>query len=149
MRAQGSNQGANGSGAAGAARPSPVPTDEQRTLLQYLSNRGFSRAEQALREEIAAGGSGSAAPSPGGRAVGLDDFAARNAPSAPRGLAQGQQQRRRPDQAIAAGQMLADPPSWDKGYADLRSFVENVRASQLHHHLACRLMALFVHCTVA
>ncbi|SCV69766.1 BQ2448_1160 [Microbotryum intermedium] len=88
----------------------------------------------------------------GGKAVGLDDFAHRNAPSqpssrtatAPGGGATTANERRGPDQAVAAGQMLADPPSWEKGYEGLTAFVHN--SLDIHRpELQPILLPLFVH----
>ncbi|GAA6018558.1 hypothetical protein JCM10207_007217 [Rhodosporidiobolus poonsookiae] len=123
------------------------PDANYRAILDYLSKRGHHKAALALTADLDAQSSsrpGSPAPSAasgGGKAVGLDDFAERNAPSAPR---QGAQQRRRPDQSVAPGQMLADPPSWEKGYEGLRAFVENsldIHRPELHP----LLLPLFVH----
>ncbi|KDE06754.1 hypothetical protein MVLG_02950 [Microbotryum lychnidis-dioicae p1A1 Lamole] len=83
----------------------------------------------------------------GGKAVGLDDFAHRNAPSQPTSRAQtggAAGERRGPDQAVAAGQMLADPPSWEKGYEGLTAFVHN--SLDIHRpELQPILLPLFVH----
>lgn len=127
------------------ARPVVSDTDSYSIILSYLAERGHTRAEAALRQDLASDANqppssssqrslGGSAASGGGKSVGLQDFAARNAPSAQRGVyangagngANGQQ-RRRPDQAVANGQLLADPSSWEKGYEGLRTFVENVR----------------------
>lgn len=98
-------------------------------VLDYLNRRGFTRAASALTAEL---GTDATAPG-GGKAIGLGDLAERNAPSAnrPPGLAGVPAPpvpgvKRRPDQAVAGGQLLADPPSWEKGYEGLRTFVENV-----------------------
>lgn len=129
-----------------------VNDQSYRAILDYLNRRGHTRAAAALTADLApdaatssaatgnaapnAGGTGSAPGTPGaspaasggGKAVGLEDFADRNAPSQPRTPAAGAgaAPRRRPDQAVASGQMLADPPSWEKGYEGLRNFVDNV-----------------------
>lgn len=128
-----------------------VNDQSYRAILDYLNRRGHTRAAAALTADLAqdasspsaatgnaagagGGGTGSAPGTPGaspaasggGKAVGLEDFADRNAPSQPRTPAAGAQPRRRPDQAVASGQMLADPPSWEKGYEGLRNFVDNV-----------------------
>ncbi|GAA6032360.1 hypothetical protein JCM8097_008136 [Rhodosporidiobolus ruineniae] len=129
------------------------PDANYRAILDYLTKRGHSRAALALtadleQQQSSASTSRPGSPAPaaagGGKAVGLDDFAERNAPSAARGGAQQPGQRRRPDQSVAPGQMLADPPSWDKGYEGLRSFVENsldIHRPELHP----LLLPLFVH----
>ncbi|SCZ89531.1 BZ3500_MvSof-1268-A1-R1_Chr9g10444 [Microbotryum saponariae] len=105
------------------------------------------------RAGAAASSSSSHPPSPaaalngGGKAVGLDDFAHRNAPSQPTSRAQtggAAGERRGPDQAVAAGQMLADPPSWEKGYEGLTAFVHN--SLDIHRpELQPILLPLFVH----
>lgn len=112
---------------------SSVNDQSYRAILDYLNRRGHSKAAAALTADLAteAGSPGSNAAQGGGKQVGLDDFADRNAPSQPRpsGAAPqqpGQPQRRRPDQAVAGGQLLADPPSWEKGYEGLSNFVEHV-----------------------
>lgn len=123
--------------------------------MNYLTQRGYNRAVQQLQADIddaALGGSspaslnGGGAVAPGGKAVGLNDLAQRNAPSLARTPSAGGagapgsnhnaaaataagQIRKRPDQSVAGGQMLADPPSWEKGYEGLRTFVENVSRS--------------------
>lgn len=123
--------GASGPGGA----PPSNPDANYRAILDYLTKRGHHKAALALTADLepnanAASRPGSPAPSSsagtagGGKAVGLDDFAERNAPSVARAAQPGQ--RRRPDQSVAPGQMLADPPSWEKGYEGLRTFVENV-----------------------
>lgn len=109
------------------------PDASYRAILEYLTKRGHHKAALALTQDLGGGGdspnsnSNPASPQPqqpggGGKSVGLEDFAERNAPS--RGTPQ---PRRRPDQSVAPGQMLADPPSWEKGYNGLRQFVENVK----------------------
>ena len=122
------------------------------SIATYIHSRdgsGDAGAErpQALAADAPAGASSpgsSPAASGGGRAVGVEDFAGRNAPSQAREQTPGQQQqqqqggqqpqpqpqRRRPDQAVASVQLLADPPSWEKGYEGLRNFVENVSLSE-------------------
>jgi hypothetical protein len=116
--------------------------DSYQVILTYLAEKGHTRAEAALRLDLASDANnvnGSAPGTPtsttaavngGGKSVGLEDFAARNAPSAPRpgtpAATASQNGRKRPDQAVAGGQLLVDPPSWEKGYEGLRTFVENV-----------------------
>lgn len=110
------------------------PDASYRAILEYLTKRGHHKAALALTQDLGGGGdspnnSNPASPQPqlaggGGKSVGLEDFAERNAPS--RGTPQ---PRRRPDQSVAPGQMLADPPSWEKGYNGLRQFVENVKST--------------------
>ncbi|GAA5837820.1 hypothetical protein JCM11251_004669, partial [Rhodosporidiobolus azoricus] len=145
------------------------PDANYRAILDYLTKRGHHKAALALTTDLegsaattaaggaaaagAAGSSRPASPAPGaaaggGKSVGLDDFAERNAPSAPRGGAggagAGPGQRRRMDESVARGQMLADPPSWEKGYEGLRAFVENsldIHRPELHP----LLLPLFVH----
>ncbi|GAA5857772.1 hypothetical protein JCM8547_005977 [Rhodosporidiobolus lusitaniae] len=128
------------------------PDANYRAILDYLTKRGHHKAASALTTDLESGQSPqrSSSPAPsaaggGGKAVGLDDFAERNAPSAPRGGgAPAAGQRRRPDQSVAPGQMLADPPSWEKGYEGLRTFVENsldIHRPELHP----LLLPLFVH----
>lgn len=113
--------------------------DSLAVILTYLSERGHTKAEAALRQELvdaanAAGAGG--APRGGGRAVDLEDFAARNVPSAPsRAAAPSAPGKRRADQAAAGGQLLADPPSWAKGYEGLRTFVHNVSHYSSHAHV--------------
>ncbi|GAA6062685.1 hypothetical protein JCM10212_002508 [Sporobolomyces blumeae] len=162
--------------------PSPsTPDANYRAILEYLSKRGHHKAALALTADLDANNSTStqgatsttsrpqspapstANPAGGGKSVGLDDFAERNAPSAQRNPTQQPQQqqqqqqqggganapgsgqvRRRPDQSVAPGQMLADPPSWEKGYEGLRNFVENsldIHRPELHP----LLLPLFVH----
>lgn len=132
------------------------PDASYRAILDYLAKRGHHKAALALQADLegAAGGAGGSRPaSPataaaagGGRAVGLDDFTERNAPSAPRAGSAGQagqqgQQRRRMDQSVAPGQMLVDPPSWEKGYEGIRTFVENVSVGSdpFSHRALCLL----------
>ncbi|GAA5973839.1 hypothetical protein JCM11641_003185 [Rhodosporidiobolus odoratus] len=140
------------------------PEANYKAILDYLAKRGHHRAATALSADLdqlkATAAAGGTAPSPapaspatastpaaaaaqgGGKAVGLDDFAERNAPSAARAAQPGQ--RRRMDQSVAPGQMLADPPSWEKGYEGLRSFVEN--SLDIHRpELLPLLLPLFVH----
>lgn len=114
----------------GAATPATKDVSDQ-VILDYLNRRGFTRAASALTAEL---GTDGASATGGGKAIALGDLAERNAPSAnrPAGLAgvpapPGPGVKRRPDQAVAGGQLLADPPSWEKGYEGLRTFVENVR----------------------
>lgn len=122
-------------------------------IMNYLTQRGYNRAVQQLQADIDDAASGGSSPAssngggavvPGGKAVGLNDLAQRNAPSLARtpsaggagagapgnnnnaAAAAAGQMRKRPDQSVAGGQMLADPPSWEKGYEGLRTFVENV-----------------------
>lgn len=131
-------------------QPQSDQSSSYKAILEYLNRRGHTKAASLLAADLSNGTPStldSPAPSPaaaaagGGKAVGLEDFAERNAPSAARGATPGTatpggagagaaapgQQRRRPDQAVAGGQLLADPPSWEKGYEGLRTFVENVR----------------------
>jgi hypothetical protein len=122
----------SGQAGPGGAPPSN-PDANYRAILDYLTKRGHHKAALALTSDLEQPQSRPGSPAPssaaaagGGKAVGLDDFAERNAPSAARAGQPGQ--RRRPDQSVAPGQMLADPPSWDKGYEGLRTFVENVRS---------------------
>ncbi|GAA5873428.1 hypothetical protein JCM1840_007380 [Sporobolomyces johnsonii] len=139
--------------------PAPSnPDANYRAILEYLTKRGHHKAALSLQADLEQASNPSSrpaspAPNPaaaGGKSVPLDDFAERNAPSAPRAASQGpaaagqQQQRRRPDQSVAPGQMLADPPSWEKGYEGLRAFVENsldIHRPELHP----LLLPLFVH----
>ncbi|GAA5922211.1 hypothetical protein JCM1841_000677 [Sporobolomyces salmonicolor] len=139
--------------------PAPSnPDANYRAILEYLTKRGHHKAALSLQadlEQASNPSSRAASPAPnpaagGGKSVPLDDFAERNAPSAPRAASQGpaaagqQPQRRRPDQSVAPGQMLADPPSWEKGYEGLRAFVENsldIHRPELHP----LLLPLFVH----
>ncbi|KAK4693020.1 transcription initiation factor TFIID subunit 5, partial [Phenoliferia sp. Uapishka_3] len=132
---------------------------QQATILDYLDRVGHTRAAAALRAEIAdPTGANSSNPNsnpstPGagaGLAVGLDEFADKNAPIAPKGAAPGpgQQQpppgRRRMDNSVAGAQLLTDPPSWEKGYEGMRNFVENsldIHRPELHP----MLLPLFVH----
>lgn len=163
--------------------PQPPPAGAQstpdanyRAILDYLAKRGHHKAALALSADLdqaanpsrqgspAAAPPAAGAPQGGGKAVPLDDFAERNAPSAPRqpsaqppgaaaaGAPQGSatpappqpQARRRMDQSVAPGHMLADPPSWDKGYHGLRTFVEN--SLDIHRpELSPLLLPLFVH----
>lgn len=122
--------------------PTP-PVNPSNQILEYLTRHGHTRAAAALAAELA---ENAAIASGGGKAVGLDEFANRNAPKSgsgsgagagaaagagatamqPQASGPGVVKRRPLDQAVAAGQMLADPPSWEKGYEGLRSFVENV-----------------------
>ena len=120
----------------GTPAPAGSVNDQSyRAILDYLNRRGHSKAAAALTADLAAATSGTGSVEGGGKSVGLDDFADRNAPSQPRtpgatpapsGGAAGAAARRRPDQQVAGGQLLADPPSWEKGYEGLRNFVENV-----------------------
>ncbi|BGP25162.1 Transcription initiation factor TFIID subunit 5 [Rhodotorula toruloides] len=134
------------------------PDASYRAILDYLAKRGHHKAALALQADLegaqgAAGGTRPASPATaaagGGRAVGLDDFTERNAPSAPRAGSAGAagqqgQQRRRMDQSVAPGQMLVDPPSWEKGYEGIRAFVEN--SLDIHRpELVPVLLPLFVH----
>jgi hypothetical protein len=127
-----------------AAATTSNPDANYRAILEYLNKRGHHKAALALTADLDPASSNSASnptspaasASGGGKSVGLEDFAERNAPTQSRGGAQGaaaggqtpqnQNQRRRPDQSVAPGQMLVDPPSWEKGYHGLRTFVENV-----------------------
>ena len=128
------------------------PDASYRAILEYLTKRGHHKAALALTQDLGGGGdspnnSNPASPQPqqpggGGKSVGLEDFAERNAPS--RGTPQ---PRRRPDQSVAPGQMLADPPSWEKGYNGLRQFVENVK-STLTLTLPLSLLLTTRECTV-
>ncbi|GAA6017244.1 hypothetical protein JCM11491_001867 [Sporobolomyces phaffii] len=154
-------------------QPAPASTSNPdanyRAILEYLNKRGHHKAALALTADLdpAASASNPASPasasaSGGGRSVGLDDFAERNAPTQPRPPppapgqpaqqqqpgqqqnAQNPNQRRRPDQSVAPGQMLVDPPSWEKGYHGLRTFVEN--SLDIHRpELLPLLLPLFVH----
>ncbi|BGP40624.1 Transcription initiation factor TFIID subunit 5 [Rhodotorula kratochvilovae] len=140
------------------------PDANYRAILDYLAKRGHHKAALALSSDLEQqqqSRPGSPAPAAaaaaGGKAVGLDDFAERNAPSAPRQQTQPppgqgqqppqqqqQQQRRRMDQSVAPGQMLADPPSWEKGYDGIRAFVDN--SLDIHRpELQPLLLPLFVH----
>ncbi|GAA5910460.1 transcription initiation factor TFIID subunit 5 [Sporobolomyces salmoneus] len=141
------------------------PDANYRAILEYLTKRGHHKAALALTADLdpasnAAAGSNPASPAAsaggGGKAVGLEDFAERNAPTQQRGAstapgqgqsgqqAQNPNQRRRPDQSVAPGQMLVDPPSWEKGYHGLRTFVEN--SLDIHRpELLPLLLPLFVH----
>ncbi|GAA5906804.1 hypothetical protein JCM8208_000044 [Rhodotorula glutinis] len=162
--------------------PQPPPAGAQstpdanyRAILDYLAKRGHHKAALALSADLdqaanpsrqgspaaaaAAAAAAAGAPAGGGKAVPLDDFAERNAPSAPRQPSaqppagpQGSatpappqpQARRRMDQSVAPGHMLADPPSWEKGYQGLRTFVEN--SLDIHRpELSPLLLPLFVH----
>lgn len=138
------------------------PDANYRAILDYLSKRGHHKAALALQSDLDGTNSANAAAG-GGKAVGLDDFAERNAPSAPRqgppgagpptaaaGAAQNAQPqpaqgaRKRMDQSVAPGQMLADPPSWERGYDGIRTFVDNsldIHRPELHP----LLLPLFVH----
>ncbi|KAL8283331.1 hypothetical protein RQP46_005741 [Phenoliferia psychrophenolica] len=101
----------------------------------------------------AAGGQGQAGTGTpplqgGGRATGLDDFADKNAPIAPKGPASAvagpSSERRRLGNSVAGAQLLTDPPSWEKGYEGMRTFVENsldIHRPELHP----MLLPLFVH----
>ncbi|KAK4054652.1 Transcription initiation factor TFIID subunit 5 [Microbotryomycetes sp. JL221] len=151
-----------GAGTPGGSNPSEA---SYRAIIEFLNRRGHTKAAQSLAADLSgtngsgttnAAGTGQDGPSPGsspqpsggGRAVGLEDFASRNAPSQPREPTPGQpgQQppRRRPDQAVASVQLLADPPSWEKGYEGLRNFVEN--SLDIHRpELQPLLLPLFVH----
>ncbi|KAM0748491.1 WD40 repeat-like protein [Meredithblackwellia eburnea MCA 4105] len=118
-------------------------TQEQqyKTIIDYLERHGHSRTVAQLRLDLTPENGGSAAG--GGRTVGLDEFADKNAPLAPKGAAAGpgQQARRREG---AGGQLLLDPPSWEKGYDGMRNFVENsldIHRPELHPIL----LPLFVH----
>ncbi|GAA6054586.1 hypothetical protein JCM3770_000064 [Rhodotorula araucariae] len=125
-----------------------APDANYRAILDYLAKRGHHKAALALSSDLEhnqAQGQGQAqAQGPAaGKAVALDDFAERNAPSAPR-QPQQPQQRRRMDQSVAPGQMLADPPSWEKGYEGIRAFVDN--SLDIHRpELQPLLLPLFVH----
>lgn len=130
-----------------ASSSSSNPDASYRAILEYLTKRGHHKAALALTADLGGDSpsntSNPASPQPqplgGGKSVGLEDFAERNAPSQStthRATPQpnsnnGAQARRRPDQSVAPGQMLADPPSWEKGYHGLRSFVENVSYTSL------------------
>lgn len=134
-------------------QPAPASTSNPdanyRAILEYLTKRGHHKAALALTADLdpssnnnSSGASNPASPaasaSGGGKSVGLEDFAERNAPTQPRSNSNQQQgsttgggqtpqnQRRRPDQSVAPAQILVDPPSWEKGYHGLRTFVENV-----------------------
>lgn len=108
----------------GAPAPAGPPADEQLAItLAYLKARGFdSFADQLTTDRQH---DPAAATQGGGTQVGLDEFAKQEAPPAVRSASAGPQ-RRRPDQAMASNQILADPPSWEKGYEGLNEFVENV-----------------------
>ncbi|GAA5987669.1 hypothetical protein JCM10908_007161 [Rhodotorula pacifica] len=140
------------------------PDANYRAILDYLSKRGHHKAALALQSDLDGSSPATSAAAGGGKAVGLEDFAERNAPSAPRAgsnappppgagtpgppppppQAQAAAGRRRMDQSVAPGQMLADPPSWERGYEGIRSFVEN--SLDIHRpELAPLLLPLFVH----
>ena len=105
-----------------------TPSDEQLAVtIAYLKARGFEAVADQLTADSAQDPA-AAATATGGTQVGLDEFAKQEAPPAVRSASTGAQ-RRRPDQAMAANQILADPPSWEKGYEGLNEFVENVGSS--------------------
>ncbi|GAA5977148.1 hypothetical protein JCM5350_003236 [Sporobolomyces pararoseus] len=152
-------------------QPAPASTSNPdanyRAILEYLTKRGHHKAALALTADLdpssnnnSSGASNPASPaasaSGGGKSVGLEDFAERNAPTQPRSNSNQQQgsttgggqtpqnQRRRPDQSVAPAQILVDPPSWEKGYHGLRTFVEN--SLDIHRpELLPLLLPLFVH----
>ncbi|KAG0665146.1 Transcription initiation factor TFIID subunit 5 [Rhodotorula mucilaginosa] len=123
------------------------PDANYRAILDYLAKRGHHKAALALQSDLDGGNQAQAQGQ--GKAVGLEDFAERNAPSAPRGASTPTPTpagggRRRMDQSVAPGQMLADPPSWERGYQGLRTFVEN--SLDIHRpELFPLLLPLFVH----
>lgn len=128
------------------------PDANYRAILDYLAKRGHHKAALALQHDLDGGNQPQPQPHGQGKAVGLDDFAERNAPSAPRQTPTptatpapgGGGGRRRMDQSVAPGQMLADPPSWERGYSGLRTFVEN--SLDIHRpELGPLLLPLFVH----
>lgn len=115
-----------------ATAPASVEA-QQATVLDYLERHGHTKSAAQLRGEIAEGSTPGSSSTPplqgGGRAVGLDEFADKNAPIAPKGPASAGGPgpgRRRLDNSVAGAQLLTDPPSWEKGYEGMRTFVENV-----------------------
>ncbi|KAK4054227.1 Transcription initiation factor TFIID subunit 5 [Microbotryomycetes sp. JL201] len=154
---QGQAPGASGSAASGPPQGAGTPQGTNpseasyRAIIEFLNRRGHTKAAQALSADLTGNAQqdgqspgSSPAATGGGRAVGLEDFAGRNAPSQPRESTPGQPGRRRPDQAVASAQLLADPPSWEKGYEGLRNFVEN--SLDIHRpELQPLLLPLFVH----
>lgn len=110
-------------------------------ILDYLSRRGFSKAETAMRAEIAAKIAGAAPGADGpanqgkGKSVGLDEFADRNAPAgekagagAQAGAAGGADGQAASKKREGQGKNLIRQPSeYAKGYEGLREFVNNVR----------------------
>ncbi|KAI5474370.1 transcription initiation factor TFIID subunit 5 [Pseudohyphozyma bogoriensis] len=136
------------SAAAPQAQPKPPPSeaDSFRTILDYLERHGHSRAASTLRADLKTVAEGGVIG--GGKAVGLDEFADKNAPNAPKvpnqaamnGVAQNMARSR----IGPGGQVLQDAPSWEKGYEGMRGFVENsldIHRPELHP----LLLPLFVH----
>ncbi len=128
-------------GAPPAAGQPPAGEDQLAITIAYLKSRGFEAVADQLTTDSAQDPAAATAGT-GGTQVGLDEFAKQEAPPAVRSTSAGPQ-RRRPDQAMAANQMLADPPSWEKGYEGLNEFVENVSRRTGQGQLVSRLSGLF------
>ncbi|KAA1066476.1 Transcription initiation factor TFIID subunit 5 [Puccinia graminis f. sp. tritici] len=115
---------------------------QQRTLndqaiLEYLSRRGFAKAEGALRAELANAISNSSAAK--GRTVGLEEFADKNANTSDAAIA-GLGKKKE-----GVGRNLIKQPSeYAKGYEGLREFVNN--SLDIHRPaITPFLLPLFVH----
>ncbi|KNZ61755.1 hypothetical protein VP01_1361g3 [Puccinia sorghi] len=123
-------------------QPNSTSSQPQRALndqaiLEYLSRRGFAKAEGALRAELA-----NAIPSSSsakGRTVGLDEFADKNANTAD-GAVSGLGKKK---EGVGRN-LLKQPSEYAKGYEGLREFVNN--SLDIHRPAFTPfLLPLFVH----
>ncbi|POW07241.1 hypothetical protein PSHT_10012, partial [Puccinia striiformis] len=111
----------------------PQRTLNDQAILEYLSRRGFAKAEGALRAELANSISNSSAGK--GRTVGLEEFADKmlTLRMPPLSL-----------EIISAKRKKASPSEYAKGYEGLREFVNN--SLDIHRPAFTPfLLPLFVH----
>ncbi|KAI9605602.1 hypothetical protein KEM48_002056 [Puccinia striiformis f. sp. tritici PST-130] len=100
----------------------PQRTLNDQAILEYLSRRGFAKAEGALRAELANSISNSSAGK--GRTVGLEEFADKNANTSDATTLAGNNLGKKKE---GVGRNLIKQPSeYAKGYEGLREFVNNV-----------------------
>ncbi|KAH9453020.1 hypothetical protein MJO28_008074 [Puccinia striiformis f. sp. tritici] len=118
----------------------PQRTLNDQAILEYLSRRGFAKAEGALRAELANSISNSSAGK--GRTVGLEEFADKNANTSDATTLAGNNLGKKKE---GVGRNLIKQPSeYAKGYEGLREFVNN--SLDIHRPAFTPfLLPLFVH----
>ena len=102
-----------------SASSQPQRALNDQAILEYLSRRGFAKAEGALRAELANAIPNSSSAK--GRTVGLDEFADKNANTAD-GAVAGLGKKK---EGVGRN-LLKQPSEYAKGYEGLREFVNNV-----------------------
>ncbi|KAI8447009.1 WD40-repeat-containing domain protein [Phakopsora pachyrhizi] len=115
------------------------------SVLDYLSRRGFSKAELALRSEISSSSSiqqqlstQSSSISGKGKTVGLDEFADKNA-NLPDSIASSKRR-----DAGYGRKLIRQPSEYTRAYENLREFVNN--SLDIHRNAFLPfLLPLFVH----